>query len=263
MPSRADVSTASRTASMPGAVPFDARQVPLRRPAPVAVHDDGDVRGQPVEVDLARQRLFRGARRNPRQDLFERHTSPAGRQTLILQAGIGRGRTLAPTQDAPGPVSAPRPRRSMAGHEEQPGAGAVGPARRGRGLQHLRHPRRPPPAQADLDQRPDGVRTMCRRKPSPVVSKHDEARRPAPAGPRTPGRTPRPSTRPGPARRVTVLVVVFAALPAPWNAAKSWSPSSSARRRRPSRRRRAAAARARRSGARTGWRHRRCRIRYR
>ena len=27
-----------------GAVPFDARQVPLRGPASVAVHDDGDVR---------------------------------------------------------------------------------------------------------------------------------------------------------------------------------------------------------------------------
>ena len=52
---------------------FDARQVALRRPAAVAVHDDGDVRGQLLEVDLPRQRLVGRSRRNPRQELLKRH----------------------------------------------------------------------------------------------------------------------------------------------------------------------------------------------
>ena len=58
MPSRADPSTIVADRVDAGAVPFDPRQVPLRRPAAVAVHDHGDVRGQPLEIDLARQRLF-------------------------------------------------------------------------------------------------------------------------------------------------------------------------------------------------------------
>ena len=37
-----------------GAMAFDARQVALRGPAAVAVHDDGDVRRQPLEVHLPR-----------------------------------------------------------------------------------------------------------------------------------------------------------------------------------------------------------------
>ena len=36
-----------------GPVPFDPGKMALRRPPPVAVHDDGDVHGQPIEVDLA------------------------------------------------------------------------------------------------------------------------------------------------------------------------------------------------------------------
>ena len=56
-----------------GAVAFDARQMALRRPAPVAVHDDGDVRRQLVEIDLARQRFVGRSRRNPRQELLKRH----------------------------------------------------------------------------------------------------------------------------------------------------------------------------------------------
>ena len=56
-----------------GAVAFDARQMALRRPAAVAVHDDGDVRRQLLEVDLARQRLVGRSRRNPRQELLKRH----------------------------------------------------------------------------------------------------------------------------------------------------------------------------------------------
>src|SRR6266850_782422 len=56
-----------------GAMPFDARQVPLRCPSSVAVHDDGDVGRQQLEVDLARQRLIGRSRRNRRQELLKRH----------------------------------------------------------------------------------------------------------------------------------------------------------------------------------------------
>ena len=56
-----------------GAMPFDARQVPLAGPAAVAVHDDGDVPRQPIEFDLARQRLFGPAGGNPLQQLIEAH----------------------------------------------------------------------------------------------------------------------------------------------------------------------------------------------
>ena len=50
-----------------GAMPLDARQVPLAGPAAVAVHDDGDVAWQAIEFDLAGQRLFRPAGGNPLQ----------------------------------------------------------------------------------------------------------------------------------------------------------------------------------------------------
>ena len=56
-----------------GAVAFDARQVALAGPPPVAVHDDGDVARQPIEFDLARQRFFRSAGGNPLQQLIEAH----------------------------------------------------------------------------------------------------------------------------------------------------------------------------------------------
>ena len=56
-----------------GAVAFDARQVALRRPAAVAVHDDGDVGRQLIEVDLPRQRFVGRSWRNPRQELLKRH----------------------------------------------------------------------------------------------------------------------------------------------------------------------------------------------
>ncbi len=73
MPSRAAVSTVSRTDVDAGAMAFDARQVALRGPAAVAVHDDGDVRRQPIEVDLPAQRLIRMADRNPRQQFLAAH----------------------------------------------------------------------------------------------------------------------------------------------------------------------------------------------
>src|SRR5262245_6362937 len=57
----------------PGPVSLDARQVALRGPASVPVHDDGDVRRQLIEVDLPRQRLVRRSRRDPGQELLKRH----------------------------------------------------------------------------------------------------------------------------------------------------------------------------------------------
>ena len=56
-----------------GAMAFDTRQMPLCGPAAVAVHDDGDMRGQMVEVHLPCQRLVRGSWRNPGQELLKRH----------------------------------------------------------------------------------------------------------------------------------------------------------------------------------------------
>ena len=73
MPSRAERLDDVADRVDAGAVPFDARQMALRRPAAVAVHDDGDVRRQLLEVDLARQRLVGRSRRNPRQQLLKRH----------------------------------------------------------------------------------------------------------------------------------------------------------------------------------------------
>ncbi len=73
MPSRADPSTTSRTDSMPARCPSTRGQVALRRPAAVAVHDDGDVLGQAVEVDLPRQRVFGGAGRHNGEDVVKRH----------------------------------------------------------------------------------------------------------------------------------------------------------------------------------------------
>src|SRR5439155_4943331 len=53
-----------------GAVAFDARQMPLRGPPAVAVHDDCDVRGELLEVHLPREHFVRGAGRNPREELL-------------------------------------------------------------------------------------------------------------------------------------------------------------------------------------------------
>ncbi len=138
-----------------GAMPFDARQVPLRGPAAVAVHDDGDVRGQPVEVDLARERLVRVARTE---------STPAARQatrrisTQHRQAWFAHGA---------GP-------RSIIVHPDEEQAVRRAPWRRRR--------RGVPPASSDATEpaarqpRPTSTsvpamaRTMCRRKPSPATS---------------------------------------------------------------------------------------------
>ena len=58
MPSRAERLDGVAHGVDAGAVPLDARQVALRRPAAVAVHDDRDVAGKPFEIDLAGQRVF-------------------------------------------------------------------------------------------------------------------------------------------------------------------------------------------------------------
>ena len=42
----------------PGLVPRHAQLAAALGPAPVAVHDDGDVRGQPSGIDRARQRVI-------------------------------------------------------------------------------------------------------------------------------------------------------------------------------------------------------------
>ena len=65
-----------------GAVPFDARKVALRGPPAVAVHDDGDVRRQPIEIDLPDEHFVRVACRNPRQELFFRHGNSDGLRCL-------------------------------------------------------------------------------------------------------------------------------------------------------------------------------------
>ena len=69
MPRRADRFDGVANRVDAGAMPFDARQVALRGPAAVAVHDDGDVRRQPVEIDLPGERFVGMAGRNPRQEL--------------------------------------------------------------------------------------------------------------------------------------------------------------------------------------------------
>ena len=53
-----------------GAVAFDARQMTLRGPPAVAVHDDGNVGGELLEIDLSRQVFVRRSRRNPGQELL-------------------------------------------------------------------------------------------------------------------------------------------------------------------------------------------------
>src|SRR5262245_56813061 len=63
-----------------GTMSLDARQVALRRPPAVPVHDDGDVRRQLVEVDLPRQCLVRRSRRSPRQELLKRHEKRVPRE---------------------------------------------------------------------------------------------------------------------------------------------------------------------------------------
>ena len=42
-----------------GAMTLDTRQVPLRRPSAVAVHDHRDMAGKAIEVDLTDECLFR------------------------------------------------------------------------------------------------------------------------------------------------------------------------------------------------------------
>ena len=73
MPSRADAFDDVAHRLDAGAVPFDARQVPLRRPPAVAVHDHRDVRRQPVEGHLADERLFGRTGRQRGEDVFEAH----------------------------------------------------------------------------------------------------------------------------------------------------------------------------------------------
>ena len=57
-------------------------------PAPVAVHDDGDVRRQPVEVDLSRQRLVgRAGRIQPTPGSVQETYTASGKSNLDLTRG--------------------------------------------------------------------------------------------------------------------------------------------------------------------------------
>ena len=114
-----------------GAVPLDARQVALRRPAAVAVHDDGDVRGQPLEVDLARQRFVGRSWRNPRQELLKRHAGSIDRSLRRHASYSTRTRN--------------RPRRARSDP----------PRARSRDGEHVAIHARRPAAASDLDERAD------------------------------------------------------------------------------------------------------------
>ena len=155
-----------------GAVAFDPRQVPLRRPAAVAVHDDGDVRGKPLEVDLARQRFVGRSWRNPRQQLLKRHACPS-RETPIVSTTMRqrRGRVV------------------LHAHQEEslPPARSARPGRGRRDASTSRHPlggRRPRPTSTSV---PTMVRTMCRRNPLARDRRHDDRALPLALGhsPRT------------------------------------------------------------------------------
>ena len=89
MPRRAEVSTTSRTDVDAGAMALDARQMALRGPPAVAVHDDGDVGGQPLEVDLMRQRFVGRSWRNPGQELLKRHSRVLGRADTAVMVDLG------------------------------------------------------------------------------------------------------------------------------------------------------------------------------
>ena len=152
MPSRAEVSTTSRTASMPGAMPLDARQMAQCRPASVAVHDDGDVRGQPARSPPAARAL--------RPASLARTQPGAVRETYVCQSKAN--------SDFTGSVPSwgnvrraswrTRPRRETAPWP----APWARPARRSRGRQHFTSSRPAPAARA----RP---RPACRPSPHHVA----------------------------------------------------------------------------------------------
>jgi hypothetical protein len=52
---------------------LDAREMALPGPAPVAVHDDGDVARQPIGMDLSGEIRLDASRWNPRQQLIDAH----------------------------------------------------------------------------------------------------------------------------------------------------------------------------------------------
>ena len=61
--SRAQVSTTSRTEAIPARWPSTRGEPAQLGPASVAVHDDGDVPGQLVEIDLVDELSLQGSRR--------------------------------------------------------------------------------------------------------------------------------------------------------------------------------------------------------
>ena len=119
------------------AMAFHARQVALGGPAAVAVHDDGDVRRQPLEVHLPGKRLVGMARPGS--------TPAAAQATRSISTSRGRKELIIDHPD-----------------EEQP-------VRRGRGArlraaaarQQRRHRGGRTPAAADFDQRARRSRGPC------------------------------------------------------------------------------------------------------
>ena len=91
-----------------GPVTLDARQVALCSPPPVAIHDDGDVRRQAIEIDLADERLVRMAGRNPRQEFLTGHL--VDRRTYRPEPLIIVHPDQETTRAVPAPRCAPRPR---------------------------------------------------------------------------------------------------------------------------------------------------------
>ena len=140
MPRRAAVSTESRTASMPGAVPFDARQVALRGPAAVAVHDDGDVCRQTVELDLAGERLVGVSRPE---------STPGARQATRLNPSFDKHLMIVHTDQEQALRRRRRPRRR---HAWRPATAAnmVSASREIRARPRPASPRSPAPCAAEI-----------------------------------------------------------------------------------------------------------------
>ena len=75
-----------------GAVTLHPGQVALGGPAPIPVHDDCDVRRQPLEIHLPRERLVGMPGRDRRQELLKRHVRSPAFASIQWDASTERGR---------------------------------------------------------------------------------------------------------------------------------------------------------------------------
>src|SRR5262245_26860298 len=87
----------------PGAVPLDAREMPLRRPPAVAVHDDRDVSGEPLEINLPCERLFGRPGRDDSENVLERHGAfgRINRRSYRLSAALNKSAAQTPNSSTP------------------------------------------------------------------------------------------------------------------------------------------------------------------